>query len=69
MVGGRWRTNRDLKIHRLLRERTHIIIQAKAIFPRILRSEDKIALPFLGGFENGTAVGAHDGVIDVKRTA
>lgn len=60
---------RDLKIHRLFRKCTHIVVETEPIFARLSRREHKVPLPLFGGFHDNFAVGGDDIVVKVKRPA
>ena len=66
---GNGRAYRNFKIHHLLGKGTHLVVEAKSVFPLLFRCEDKITLSFLCTVHDGFAIGTNHAVIDVKGTA
>jgi hypothetical protein len=65
---GRW-TNRNLKVHKLLGEGAHLIIEAELVFANLVRCEDEIALPLLLPVHDDFVVGAGNLVVHIKGAA
>ena len=60
---------RDLEVHRLLRKGAHLVVEAEAVFARVVGREDEVTLALFGAVEDHLLVGARDGVVDVERAA
>jgi len=56
----------NLKIHRLLRDRAHLIVKAETVFPDLVGGENKVALSLLFAFEDDAVARADDAVVDVE---
>ena len=60
------RTYRNLKIDRLIRNRTHLIIKAKLILPLLIGRKHIITLSFFLSIKYDLPAGRLDAVIDVE---
>lgn len=67
--GKRRQTYSDLEIHKLLRERAHLVIKAEFVLPRLQRREDEVTLALLFPVQDDLLVRARHLVIDVEGTA
>jgi hypothetical protein len=64
----------NLKVHKLLGERAHLVVEAEAVLAHLVGREDEIALALLHPVEDdllrpAIGPGAHHGVINVERAA
>ena len=62
-------TYRNLKIHHLVRECRHFVIEAEPILSWILRGEDEITLPFFLPFHYFLVIGPVYRIVDIERAA
>lgn len=73
MDGGRGRAGRtiyrDLKIHKLLRESTHLIIKAEFILSSLSSGEDKVTLSLLLPIKNDFLSWSYNLIIDIEGTS
>lgn len=46
------KTNRNLKVNRLLRKSGHLVIEAEAVFPHRLSGKNKVTLSLLSSVHN-----------------
>jgi len=63
------KTYSDLEIHRLIRYRTHPVIETERILAHIVRGEDEVALPFFLTVDDGLVSRAYYAVVDVEGAA
>lgn len=59
-------TYSDFEVHHLLSERTHLIVEAKAVFSSHLGREYRVQLPLLGILHDDFPIGAHNAVVDIE---
>jgi hypothetical protein len=64
--GRERRTYRNLKIHKLVRERAHLVVKAKPILPRLRSREDKIPLSLFLPIHNDIVPRSENIEIDIK---
>lgn len=62
-------TNSEFEIDHLFCKGGHVIVEATTIFTRLVGREDKIALSFLGPFQDDLLVRSDDAVVDIERAA
>jgi hypothetical protein len=62
-------TYSNLKVHHLLRKRAHLIVEAKLIFPHIIRRKHKVALSLFRAIKDKLVHGTDNRVVDIERAA
>lgn len=63
---GEGHTYSDLEIHKLLRERAHLVIEAESILSRLQRREHEVALALLLAVQDDLVVRARHLVVDIE---
>lgn len=59
-------THSDLKVHKLVRKRAHLVVQAELVITRLQRCEHKVALALLFPVQNDLPVGTRHLIIDIE---
>jgi hypothetical protein len=59
----------NLKIHKLVRERAHFIVEAELVFAALVRGEDKVALPLFLAVHHHLAPWPGDLVVNIEGAA
>lgn len=62
-------TYRNLKIHHLLREGAHLIVEAELVLPDLVRREHEVTLSLFCPIQYNLLAGAYHRVVDVERAA
>ena len=68
-VKPRRQTYSNLKVHHLIRECRHLVVEAYPVLARILRRKDKVSLSFFFSTHDLLVIRSHHLVIDVKGAA
>lgn len=59
----------NFKVDKLLRKRAHLVVEAEAVDPRIIRRKHKVALALLLPRHNHSPIGPHGFIVHVERAA
>jgi hypothetical protein len=59
----------NLKVHHLLGECRHLVVEAELVLANALRCEDEVALALLGTVQDDLAAGRGHGEVDIEGAA